>query len=89
MPRATTKPNDLETITARRAALIAELATVDEKLRAAELAARDAGRPTLLAALEKVKIATMDKNDAKGIATALGQHGGSAVARHLSSLKAG
>lgn len=88
MPRPTTKPDDLETITARRAALVAELATVDEKLRAAELAARDAGRPTLMAALEKVKVATIDRNDAKIIAAAIGQHGGAAVARHLASLNA-
>lgn len=88
MPRATSKFDDLEAITARRAALVAELASVDEKLKAAELAARDAGRPTLLTALEKVKIAAMDKADARAIATAIGQHGASAVAEHLGSLQA-
>ena len=88
MPRAISKPEDLDAITARRAALIAELASVDEKLKAAEIAARDAGRPTLLAALERIKIAAMDKNEAKAIAAAIGQHGATAVAQHLASLKA-
>ncbi|WP_082591519.1 hypothetical protein [Sphingomonas sp. Root720] len=88
MPRAASKPEDLEAIAARRAALIAELASVDEQLKAAELAARDAGRPTLLAALERIKIGAMDKSDAKAIASAIGQHGGAAVARHLESLQA-
>jgi len=87
MPRATSKPEDLETITARRAALVAELASVDEKLRAAQEAAHDAGRPTLLAALDRIKVAAMDKVDAKAIADAIGKHGGSAVARHLAELR--
>ncbi|PZU05982.1 hypothetical protein [Sphingomonas sp.] len=87
MPRATPKPDDLDAIAARRAALVAELAAVDEKLKAAELAARDAGRPVLLAALEKVKIAGLDKTDARTIATAIGQHGGAVVAQHLASLR--
>ena len=88
MPRTSSKPDDLRAITARRAALIAELATVDESLKAAELAARDAGRSTLLAALDKVKIAAMDKNEAKAIAGAINKFGGAAVAEHLASLKA-
>ena len=87
MPRATSKPDDLAAITARRAALVAELASVDEKLKAAEQAARDAGRPILLSALEKVKIAAMDKNQAKVIANAITQYGGADVAAHLASLK--
>ena len=86
MPRVPSKPDDLETIAARRAALVAELASVDEQLKAAQVAARDAGRPILLAALERIKVAAMDKNDAKAIANAIGQHGGAAVARHLASL---
>ncbi len=87
MPRANSKPEDLETITARRAALVAELASLDDKLKAAQEAARDAGRPTLLAALDRIKVGAMDKADAKAIAGAIGEHGGSAVARHLASLK--
>jgi hypothetical protein len=87
MPRATSKPDDLEAIAARRAALIEELASVDEKLKAAEMAARDAGRPTLLAALERIKIAAMDKSEAKAIANAIGQYGATAVSQHLASLQ--
>ena len=88
MPRGTSKPEDLEAITARRTALVAELAAVDEKLKAAELAARDAGRATLLTALDKVKIAALDKADARTIASAIEKLGGSVVAAHLASLQA-
>lgn len=86
MPRSTSKPDDLATIAARRDALKAELAALDERSRELELAARDAGRPVLLAALEKIKIATLEKADAKTIAVAIDRHGGKAVADHLASL---
>lgn len=86
MPRASSKSIDLSSIEARREALRAELAALDEQAKAAELAARDAGRPVLLAALERIKIATMAKADAKAIASAIGLHGGEAVAQHLASL---
>lgn len=89
MPRTNSKPDDIDAITARRQSLIAELAAVDEKLKAAETAARDAGRPTLLSALERVKIAAMDKADARGIAAAIGKHGGKLVAAHLGSIVTG
>ena len=88
MPRGTSKPDDLEAITARRTALVAELAAVDEKLKAAESAARDAGRSTLFTALGKVKIAALDKAEAKAIAIAIDKFGGTAVAAHLASLQA-
>jgi hypothetical protein len=86
MPRATAKPTDLSSIDARREALRAELAALDEQAKAAELAAKDAGRSVLLAALDRVKIATMDKTDARSIASAIGQHGGRVVAQHLATL---
>ena len=86
MPRSSAKPADLASIETRREALKAELAALDEQAKAAEQAARDAGRPTLLSALDRVKIATMDKADAKAIATAIAQHGGSAVALRLASM---
>ncbi len=86
MPRASSKSIDLSSIEARREALRAELAALDEQAKAAELAARDAGRPVLLAALERIKIAAMAKADAKAIASAIGLHGGEAVAQHLASL---
>jgi hypothetical protein len=88
MPRSAAKPDDLASITARREALKAELAALDERAKALELASRDAGRPILIAALEKVKIAAMDKADAKAIAAALEQHGGKVLADHLRALPA-
>ena len=89
MARPSSKPDDLASMAARREALIAELAQVDERVKAAELAARDIGRPVLLAALDRIKVAAMDKADAKAIATAIGQHGGKAIAQHLSLFKSG
>ena len=85
MPRPR-KLDDLAAIEARRDALRAELAQLDEQAKTAELAARDAGRPMLLAALEQVKIAGLSKHEARAIANAIGRHGGKAVADHLSSL---
>ncbi len=86
MPRKSVKPDDLATITARREALLAELARVDEQAKVAREAERDAGRPVLFAALERIKIAALEKSDARCIAAALATHGGKAVARHLSSI---
>lgn len=88
MPRTSVKQDDLATIEARRQTLRAELAALDERAQAIELAARDAGRPVLIAALERVKIAALDKADAKAIASVIGAHGGKAVAELLSTLKA-
>ena len=47
MPRSSSKPDDLTVMAARREALLAELAQVDEQVKTAELAARDAGRSVL------------------------------------------
>ena len=87
MPRPSSKAIDLSTIEARREALRAELASLDEQAKVAELAARDAGRSVLLAALNRVKIPAMEKADAKAIASALTLHGGAAVAAHLASMQ--
>jgi hypothetical protein len=86
MPRLASKPDDLAAIETRREALKAELAALDERAREMELAARDAGRPTLLAALERIKIGALDKSEAKVIASAIAKHGGRAVADHLRAL---
>jgi hypothetical protein len=86
MTRLQTKADDLASIEARREILRAELAALDERAKAAELVARDAGRSILIAALDKVKIASIEKPDAKAIAAAIGRHGGKAVADHLASL---
>jgi len=78
---------ELAAIEARREALKAELAQVDAQAKAAEIAARDAGRSVLTAALERVRIGGLSRVEARAIASAIGQHGGRAVADHLSSLK--
>ena len=85
MPR-TRKLPELEAIEARREALRAELAHLDEQAKAAEEAARDAGRSVLTAALERVKIGALEKADAKAIASAIAQHGGRTVASQLARL---
>ena len=82
----TRKVIELTAIEARREALKAELVQLDELAKAAEQTARDAGRPVLIAALERVKIAAIDKADARAIATAISNHGGKAVAGQLASL---
>jgi hypothetical protein len=76
---------DLGAIEARREVLRAELAELDERAKAAEEAARDGGRSVLIAALERVKIGTMDKADAKAIASAIAQRGGKVVASQLAA----
>lgn len=88
MARGSGKSDDLAVVTARRDALLAELAQAEEQVKVAEQAARDAGRPTLLAALGRTKIAAMEKADAKTIADAIGLHGGKVVAERLTSLGA-
>ena len=88
MPRPSSKPVDLATIEARQKALMAELASLAEQVKAAELAARDAGRPVLLAALDRVKIPAMEKSEARTIASAIAAHGAQAVAQHLSRISA-
>ena len=87
MARTSSKP-DLASIKERREKLQAELAELDAQEKAAEAAARDAGRPTLISALDKIKIAAMEKAEAKAIATAISQHGAKAVAAHLALLTA-
>ena len=82
------KVDDLAAIEARREALRAQLAELDERAKAAEQPARDAGRATLLTALERVKIAALTKQEARTIANAIGQHGGKAIADHLSEFRA-
>jgi len=86
MPRPSTRTNDLASIDARREALRAELAALDKRAKDVELAAMDAGRETLLAAIAKVKIPAIAKGDAKAIALAIAKHGGAAVAANLAAI---
>jgi hypothetical protein len=88
MPRTSFKPADLPTIETRKKALLAELAQLEEQAKAAEIAARDAGRPVLIAALDRIKIPAMEKSDARAIASAIATHGADAIVRHLSTIPA-
>lgn len=88
MARTSSKTADISTIEARERALREELATLAEQKKNVELAARDAGRSVLLAALDRVKIPTMEKSDAKALASAIATHGPAAVAQHVATLSA-
>lgn len=86
MVRSTTKSDELATLKNRREEIEAELKVLTDREKELEIAARDAGRPTMIAALDRIKIAELGKDEAKVIATAIAKHGGKAVADHLSSL---
>jgi hypothetical protein len=74
---------DLNSICAERARLEAQLAELAARERDAREAARDAGRPVLMSALEKIKIAELTRQDAKVIAGAIAKLGGTEVAKLL------
>jgi predicted transcriptional regulator len=74
---------DLATISAERARLQAELARLDEAEKVALETERDAGREVLLAALDKVKIARMDRGQAKAIAQAISALGADEIIQKL------
>lgn len=86
MPRPKKIEGNLDAITAKRAALEAELAKVTEAERRAREAERDAGRDVLLGALAKVKIARMDRSVATAIAKEIEKHGATKIAEALSAL---
>ena len=83
MARPKKVTGDLETISAERERLLAELARLDEAEKAAIESERDAGREALLAALAKVKIPRMDRTEAKAIAQAVGTLGPKAILERL------
>ncbi|WP_084592323.1 hypothetical protein, partial [Novosphingobium sp. MBES04] len=70
MARPAAKTDDLTAIEARREQLKQELAELNERSKAAALAAKDAGREIFLTALGRVKIPAMDRSQAKVIAKA-------------------
>lgn len=80
------KGSDLEAIKAERTKIEAALEELMRREKEAEEALRDAGRPTLLSALERIKIGEMDRADAKSIAAAIAKHGGTKVASALVGL---
>ena len=76
----------LESIKQERVKLEAALAAIVQREKEAEDALRDAGRPMLLAALERVKIPELDRSDARAIAAAIAKHGAAKVAAALGGL---
>lgn len=82
------KTPDLDAIKQERVKAEAALAAIIQREKDAEAAVRDAGRPALIAALEKIKIASMERSEAKAIADAIGKHGGAKVAAALRQLQA-
>ncbi|CAN5223284.1 MULTISPECIES: hypothetical protein [Sphingobium] len=76
----------LESIKQERVKLEAALAAIVQREKEAEDALRDAGRPVLLAALERVKIPELDRSDARAIAAAIAKHGAAKVAAALVGL---
>ena len=65
MARTSSKPNDLASIQAQKDRLLAQIAELDVQAKEVEEEERDAGRPTLLAALDRVKIRKLGKADAE------------------------
>jgi ribosomal protein L22 len=88
MGRASKIEGDLAAIATERARLQAKLRDLNDAEKRVQAAERDAGRAVLLAALGKVKIAAMDRKEAKAIAHAIEVMGASAVANVLTSVLA-
>ena len=86
MPRAKKSEGNLEAITARRAALQAELVELADAERRAREAERDAGRDVFLGALGKVKIGRMDRSEATAISKAIEKHGAGKVVAKLATI---
>src|SRR3546814_19331236 len=87
MPRAKKSEGNLEAITARRAALEAELVELAEAERRAREAERDAGRDVFLGALGKVKHGRMDRRDARAVSKAIATHGAETVQAKPTSIR--
>ena len=81
MARPKKTEGNLDAIAAERARLKAELSKLDALEKQARQAASDAGRGTLLAALERVKIGSMSKAAAKVIAVVIAAEGGDGIAK--------
>ena len=80
MARPRKQTSDLASIQAERAHLETRLKELADRERLALEAAKDAGKETLLAALEKVRIPEMTKHEAKIIASGIARLGGPASA---------
>lgn len=82
------KSPDLDAIRQERVKVETLLADLIQREKEAEAAQRDAGRPMLLAALDRIKIGPMERPEAKAIAAAIAKHGGARVAASLAKLSA-
>jgi len=80
------KPPALDAIKQERIKAEAALAAIVQREKEAEEALRDAGRPVLLAALERVKIPDMERTEARTIAAAIAKHGGAKVAAAIAGI---
>jgi hypothetical protein len=76
----------LESIKQERVKAEAALAAILQREKEAEEALRDAGRPVLLAALERVKIPAMERTEARFIAAAIAKHGAAKVVAAIEGL---
>lgn len=76
----------LESIKQERLKAEAALAAIVQREKEAEEALRDAGRPVLLSALERVKIPDMDRAEARTIAAAIAKHGAAKVVAAIGGL---
>lgn len=80
------KPPPLESIKQERIKAEAALAAILQREKEAEDALRDAGRPVLLAALERVKIPDMERTEARSIAASIAKHGAAKVVAAIGGL---
>jgi len=80
------KPPALDAIKQERIKAEAALAAIVKREKEAEEALRDAGRPVLIAALERVKIPDMERSQARTIAAAIAKHGGAKVVAVIAGL---
>lgn len=80
------KSPKIDAIQQERSKAEALLADIIKREKEALASLADAGRPVLLAALDRVKIADMERSEAKAIATALAKHGGAKVAAALAGI---
>lgn len=80
------KSQSIEAIQAERIKAEELLRQLQEREREALAAQADAGKATLVSAINRVKIAELSRADATTIAKAVAKHGGEAVARVLAKL---
>lgn len=83
MAKPSKTPSQVTAIDEEMARVEARMAELKLAKKRALEAEQDKGRPVLLAALGKVRIGAMDKDQAEAIAKAIGRHGPVRVAEML------